>query len=218
MKSVLITQFLISGTTAYSFFEPVTCFQKASIPVAGYDQFYCCGNLLLWVASITNATLFGCLLFWHLKEKGFREARTYLKIKTWMLVLLTLFTLISCLRYTFSLSTSAPSVYAGLLVLQQQCEAISYLLICWYFFSKTDKLLDNSSVMGIIIKVICVLSVFSFVSIFVYQVQEVSDGHIATLCKTMFFIVPETFGELTVIAFVCLGIKLTRVFNDLKLH
>lgn len=34
----------------------------------------------------------------------------------------------------------------------------------------------------------------------------------------MFFIVPESFSELIVIAFVCLGIKLTGVFHDLKLH
>jgi hypothetical protein len=135
-----------------------------------------------------------------------------------MLILLTLFTFISTVRYTLSLSTSFPAVYACLLVVQQQCEAISYLLICWYFFSKTEKLLDDSSAMAHFIKIICILSVCSFVIIFVYQVQEVSQGHIATLCKTMFFIVPESFSELIVIAFVCLGIKLTRVFHELKLH
>jgi hypothetical protein len=79
----------------------------------------------------------------HLREKGVWKKKTYTKIKTWMLILLTLFSFIAALRYTFSLKTYAPAFYATILVLQQQFEALSYVLICWYFLANAEKLLQD---------------------------------------------------------------------------
>ena len=141
MKGLILIAYLVTATTGYSFLEPVSCFQKANDLVFSYDHFYCCGEILLLAASITNSVLFGFLLYWHLRDKGFRNSHTYLKIKTWMMVLLSLFTFISVLRYTFRMT---PALYAGILVVQQQCEVISYFLICWYFLSKGKKLIDES--------------------------------------------------------------------------
>lgn len=63
-----------------------------------------------------------------------------------------------------------PALYASILVVQQQCQMISYFLICLYFFSNGKKLLEKSKHIGNFLKIVCILSTLVFIIIFIYEV------------------------------------------------
>lgn len=67
-----------------------------------------------------------------------------------------------------------------------------------------------------VLRVIFGTSIVAFMAVFIYQVNKLSHGPISSLCKTAFFIVPQSFSELAILIFVFLGIKLQRFFAELK--
>ena len=163
MRKVLGILLLIEYSNASNFFGFDTCFKKVALNDPKYTVFYCCGNILIWVCSIINTVLFSCLLYWHLKEKGANKAKTYTRLKTWMLFFLTLFSFMAAIRYTFSLSATTPWLYAIVLVLQQQFQAVSYLLICWYFVKNAEKLLETKAFGKFITIVACAGAIAFFI-------------------------------------------------------
>lgn len=151
--------------------------------------------------------MFSCLLYWHIKEKGAKKPKTYARLKTWMLFFLALFSLMAAIRYTFSLSATTPWLYAIVLVLQQQFQAVSFLLICWYFVKNAEKLLETKVFRNFITIVACADAIAFFIIMW-FQVAKLADGHLNELCKTAFFVVPELFCEIIILIFLCVGIKL----------
>ena len=77
-------------------------------------------------------------------------------------------------------------------------------------------MLEDSARIGMFIKIICIFSFLLFFAVFVYQISALTNGTLSTLCKTVFFIVPETFSALAVVAFIAIVSKLSRLFNDMK--
>lgn len=107
-------------------------------------------------------------------------------------------------------------LYACVLVIQQECETISYVLICWYFLSKTERLLENSQWIRTSVRIACILSFLCFFVVLWYEIAMLNNGSLHTLCKTAFFIVPHSFSELTTIIFIVILFKLKKLFANLK--
>ena len=83
------------------FFQPIECFKRIGI-VDGYNPIYCTGNSTILFLSTVNTLVVTILLIYHLKLKGAHNFRTYIKVKSSILILMLLFELSVFWRYFYN--------------------------------------------------------------------------------------------------------------------
>ena len=81
------------------FFQPIECFERINAGRAGYGYVYCVGNCLILTASFVNTLLVTFILIHHLRIKGAGSCKTYIKVKSLILLLMILFEASVCWRY-----------------------------------------------------------------------------------------------------------------------
>ena len=90
-----------SNDTSYTgFFQPIECFEKIGVDPM-FNSIYCGGNTVILLLSTVNTLVVFILLLHHLKLKGASNFRTYIKVKSSILILMVLFEMSVTWRYFF---------------------------------------------------------------------------------------------------------------------
>ena len=76
-------------------FTPVSCFSDPG------NAGYCIGNLIILICSAMLTIYSVSLLVWHLQAFGWRRLETYKTYPTWIFLMLSVYTIITCIRYMF---------------------------------------------------------------------------------------------------------------------
>ena len=94
-----------------------------------------------------NTVVIFTILVWHLRVKGAGSLKTYLKVKSMILILMTLFELTVFYRYlvNFDFSVKLNVIFYNIvLVSSQSLESIIFFLICYFFTKKASVFLEDN--------------------------------------------------------------------------
>ena len=127
---------------------------------------------------------------------------TYTNSKTWLLILLFVFELITMIRYcTYNLH---PKLYLAILITNNFIESYCFFLICYYYAHKG--LSEESTTKVELMKIMKYLIIASFpvyAAMTIWQwielesLQVEGEVDIRRLCKTSFFIIPYAINVLS---------------------
>ena len=87
------------------------------------------------------------ILVWHIRLKGASRFRTYIKVKSSILILMTLFELSVFWRYLVNFdftNETTLGVYNVILIATQSIESVIFFLICYFFTKKASVFLEDN--------------------------------------------------------------------------
>ena len=125
-------------------------------------------------------------------------------------------------RYFWNFNLRNPvvqGVYNVLLIGSQSLESIIQFLICYFFTKKASHFLEDNSRFRGRLRIFMAVAMAAVISVTIIQAFMLGDigTRFSGLCKTLYFILPNTLNQIVNIVFVFVGCKISnsiREFNN----
>jgi len=201
-------------------FYPKYCFDQVHANKANFDNIYCGGNTIIMILSLVNAIVFIYLTVLHFRSN--RMTRTYgetfCKVKSSILISLSIFEIIVWGRYTLYFTGEA---YNAILIVQQFLQSFILFQICYFYAKKAAHFVENSETLRKTMRIVMYVAVSSFFAIFLYEVIShvtSSSDDKSSLCHRFYFNFVNFFNQLSNCFFLVLGYRVHKNVKQINSH
>ena len=205
-----VTEPLCDYSNHISWFRLQDCFTRLGANCCDYSPVYCWGNIEILLFTFCYSIVLSFLLYFHFSKHSPKQWKTWTKEKTWIFLLAVPVELFVFIRYLWN---KQPDWIAWCITFLPSF-GVSYVFffICFYFVRKAANLLDNNERIMRFLKIMmafaCIMYVVApIVEVFVRPNNDTVD------CKTIYFVIPQTFRLLYTFVFTLVGIWITIAVN-----
>ena len=145
----------------FSFVNPNECFQQARMPGSGLTVQLCVSRVIIVIFTIVLLIAVSVLLHLQLSHKGWFNKSTYRTLKTWLLILITLYAIDNVVRYVFLIQNAV--FFLPILITGVMLHSVIIYLISFYYVEKALHLSEDTQK----IKKGLLFSILGFVSIYI---------------------------------------------------
>ena len=110
----------------YSWFKPISCYQKMAEKQRFYVQSYCNGNTQILIASLIVSSFLLTLVLFQLKK-----VKSWTSLETWLPVTALIYELTVVARYTFTFTPNW--LYTALILSETVMMSYIMLGVCYLF-------------------------------------------------------------------------------------
>jgi len=172
------------------------------------------------ILSLINAVIFIYLTVLHFRSN--RMTRTYgeifCKVKSCILISLSIFEIIVCGRYTLYFTGEA---YNAILIVQQFLQSFILFQICYFYAKKAAHFVEESETLRKRMRIVMYIAVSSFVAILLYEViSHIVNGadDKSKLCHRFYFNFVNFFNQLSNCFFLVLGYRVNKNVKQINSH
>lgn len=159
------------------------------------------------------------ILVWHIRLKGAGNFKTYIKVKSSILILMTLFEISVFWRYLVNFDFTNETTlgfYNVILIATQSMESVIFFLICYFFTKKASVFLEDNQIIRKRLRITMWVAMLAVVGATIGQGISMDDmgRRFGALCHTLYFILPNTVNSLVNAVFVVIAYKISRSINE----
>ena len=171
------------------------------------------------ILSLINCIVMIYILVLHLKLKGAKNWKNYIKVKSLILILMLLYELAVFWRYFWNFEFTNPTtqgIYNVVLIASQSIESIILFLICYFFTKKASYFLEDNQKIRRKLRITMSVAMLAVVVTTICQGVFLDDigKRYSALCHTLYFILPNTVNQIVNAVYLFIGIKITRSIGE----